>query len=73
MKDVSKCLGEIGRANSKVFTILGLTSGFWQMALDAFTAFTVLGMGQFEWKVVPMGLVSAPGDFQWLVKPEPFL
>jgi hypothetical protein len=42
------------------------------MALDPksrpYTAFTVPRMGQFEWKVVSMGLASAPSDFQQLIE-----
>ena len=42
------------------------------MALDPksrpYTAFTVPGMGQFEWKVVSMGLALAPSAFQRLVE-----
>jgi hypothetical protein len=72
MKDVQECISEIGRAGSTIFTTLDLTSGFWQMALDPksrpYTAFTVPGMGQFEWKVVSMGLASAPAAFQRLVE-----
>jgi hypothetical protein len=34
MNDVQECISEIGRAGSTIFTILDLTSGFWQMALD---------------------------------------
>ena len=72
MKDVQECISEIGRAGSTIFTTLDLTSGFWQMALEPksrpYTAFTVPGMGQFEWKVVSMGLASAPSAFQRLVE-----
>ena len=72
MKDVSECISEIGRAGSSIFTTLDLTSGFWQMALDAksrpYTAFTVPGLGQFEWKVVSMGLSSGPSAYQRLVE-----
>ncbi len=72
MKDVQECISEIGRAGSTIFTTLDLTSGFWQMALNPkswpYTAFTVPGMGQFEWKVVSMGLASAPSAFQRLVE-----
>jgi hypothetical protein len=72
MKDVHECISEIGRAGSTIFTTLDLTSGFWQMALDPksqpYTAFTVPGMGQFEWRVVSMGLASAPSAFQRLVE-----
>jgi Reverse transcriptase (RNA-dependent DNA polymerase) len=72
MKDVQECISEIGQAGSTIFTTLELTSGFWQMALDPkswpYTAFMVPGMGQFEWKVVSMGLASAPSAFQRLVE-----
>jgi hypothetical protein len=60
MKDVQECISVIGQAGSTIFTILDLNSGFLPMALDPksehYTAVTVPGMGQFEWKV---GLVSA--------------
>ncbi|MGI9142025.1 MAG: reverse transcriptase domain-containing protein, partial [Fluviibacter sp.] len=72
MKDVSECISEIGRAGSKIFTTIDLTSGFWQMALDAksreYTAFTIPGLGQFEWKVLSMGLASAPSGYQRLLE-----
>ncbi len=42
------------------------------MALDPksrpYTAFTLPGMGQFEWKVVSMGFASAPSAFRHLVE-----
>ncbi len=45
MKEISKCIGDIGRANLSIFTTLDLTSGFWQMKLDPesqpLTAFTI--------------------------------
>jgi hypothetical protein len=70
--ELQECISEIGRAGSTIFKTLDLTSGFWQMALDPksrpYTAFTVPGMGQFEWKVVSMGLASAPSAFQRLVE-----
>ncbi len=72
MKDVQECISKIGFAGSTIFTTLDLTSRFWQMALDPssrpYIVFTVPGMGQFEWKVVSMGLASAPSAFQWLVE-----
>ena len=72
MKDVSECIGEIGRSHSTLFSTLDLTSGFWQMTLHpdsrSFTAFTVPGMGQFEWVTSAMGLLGCPATFQRLVE-----
>jgi hypothetical protein len=51
MKEITECIGDIGRANSTIFSTLDLTSGFWQMKLDEdsqpLTAFTIPGKGQF--------------------------
>ena len=72
MKEISECIGDIGRANSSIFTTLDLTSGFWQMPLHPqdshFTAFTVPGRGQFEWLTSPMGLLGCPASFQRLME-----
>jgi len=72
MHDVNECVAEIGRAGSTIFTTLDLTSGFWQMALQPrsrpYTAFTIPGKGQFQWKVAPMGLLGSPASFQRLVE-----
>jgi hypothetical protein len=59
MKEITECIGDIGRADSTIFTTLDLTSGFWHMQLDEdsqkLTAFTIPGMGQFHWITSPMG------------------
>jgi hypothetical protein len=72
MKDVTECINEIGRANSTIFSTLDLTSGFWQMLLHPksrkFTAFTLPGLGQFEWITSSMGLLGCPSSFQRLVE-----
>ena len=72
MKDVSECIGEIGRSHSSIFTTIDLTGGFWQLLLQPkarpYTAFTVPGMGQFQWVTTPMGLLGAPASFQRLME-----
>ncbi len=72
MKEITECIGDIGRANSKIFSTLDLTSGFWQMKLDKksqpLTAFTIPGKGQFHWITSPMGLLGCPASFQCLME-----
>ena len=52
---------------AKFFSKLDFTSGYWQIEVDPAdrhkTAFTTR-YGLFEWRVMPMGLTSAPGTFQ---------
>jgi len=72
MKEISECIGDIGRANSSIFTTLDLTSGCWQMKLDPesqpLTAFTIPNRGQFHWITSPMGLLGCPASFQGLME-----
>ena len=66
-REVSDCLDELGRSKSKVFTSLDLTAGYWQVPLAKesrkATAFTIPGLGSFEWNRTPMGLLGAPATF----------
>jgi hypothetical protein len=72
MKEITECIGDIGRANSTIFSTLDLTSGFWQMKLNEdsqdLTAFTIPGKGQFAWVTSPMGLLGCPASFQRLME-----
>jgi hypothetical protein len=72
MKDVSKCIGKIGRSGSTIFSTINLTAGFWQMILHLrarpYTAVTVPGMGQIQWVTSPMGLLRCPASFQRLME-----
>jgi hypothetical protein len=72
MKNVSECIGEIGKTGSTLFSTIDLTAGFWQMILHPrawpYTAFTVPGMGQFQWVTSPMGLLGCPSSFQRLME-----
>jgi len=72
MRDVNHCIDEIGNSGSKIFSTIDLTSGFWQMVLKPecceYTAFTVYGMDQYEFKTSPMGLLGCPTSFQWFME-----
>ena len=72
MQTVDECISQIGKANSTIFSTLDLTSGYHQMLLEPksrhFTAFTVPGLGQFEWLTTSMGLRGAVASFQRMVE-----
>ena len=72
MKDTHECIGDIGKAEFTIFSTIDLTSGFWQMPLHPEsvpkTAFTLPGLGQFEWLMSPMGLIGCPASFQRLME-----
>ena len=58
-------------AGSKHFSTLDLSSGYWQVPLDADaqkkSAITTRS-GLWKWKVLPFGLTSAPATFQRLME-----
>ena len=64
MKDIHECLGDIGKSESTILSTIDLTSGFWQMLLHKDSipkmAFTLPGLGQYEWLTFPMGLIGYP-------------
>jgi hypothetical protein len=60
MKEIMNCIGNLGTANSNIFSTLDLTSGFLQLELPD-------GKGQFHWITSPMGLLGCPESFQRLM------
>jgi hypothetical protein len=72
MKDASECIGKIGRSGSTIFSTIDLTAGFWHMILyphaRPYTAFTIPGMGPFQWVTSPMGLLGCPASFKRLME-----
>jgi len=72
MKEITECIGDIGRINSTIFSTRELTSGFWQIQLDEksqnITAFTIPGQGQYHWITSPEGLLGCPASFQRLME-----
>jgi hypothetical protein len=71
IRTIDQCLEELGAAQSKVFSCLDLTNGFWQLDLQPesrpYTAFTIPGLGQFQWTVMPQGLMGGPASFSRLM------
>jgi hypothetical protein len=71
IRSVEECLHEVGKAGSKMFSALDLTSGFWQLPMDPkakhLTSFTVPAMGQYQWLMAPMGLQGSPASFSRLM------
>lgn len=55
-------------AASKVWSVIDLSSGFWNQVLDpkssAYTAFSVPGKGHFEYTRSAQGLCNSPASFQ---------
>lgn len=58
-------------ASSKVWSVIDLSSGFWNQTLDPssspYTAFAVPGMGHYEYSRSAQGLCNSPAAFQRLL------
>ncbi|KAL7291780.1 hypothetical protein TKK_0014563 [Trichogramma kaykai] len=61
-------------SDAKVFTMLDLKSGYWQIPMDKtakpYTAFTTPTGGSYQFREMPFGLKGAPGTFQRLMSQE---
>ena len=66
-------------ADHKYYTRLDLASGFWQIRIDPAdedkTGFVAPSLGQFCWRVLPMGLKTSPSVFARMMQKvlKPFL
>ena len=67
MKEIQDYIDEIGRSQSRIFSKMDLTSGYWQQSLEPnsrpYTAFTVPGKARYEWRVCAQGLSGSPSSF----------
>ena len=57
----------IGEKKPQYFSVLDLSSGFWQLELDEETKHKtsfVTRCGQYQWNVLPFGLTNSPITFQ---------
>ena len=72
IKEITECIRDIGRANSAIFSMLDLTSGFWQMQFDEdsqlLTPFTIPSKGQYHWVTSPICLLGCPDSLQRLME-----
>ena len=71
IRDVKSCIDEIGRCRSSIFSTMDLAKGFFQQELEKdsreFTAFTVPGVGSFQFTVSCFGSHGAPASFSYLI------
>ena len=71
IRDIKSCINEIGRENSKVFSSMDLSKGFFQQNLAKesrpYTSFTVPGLGSFQFTVSCFGSHGAPSSFSYLM------
>lgn len=65
MPTIEEVATKLSRA--KVFSVLDVKSGFWQVSLDdEFSKLTTFNTpyGRFRWLRMPFGICSAPEEFQ---------
>ena len=71
IRDVKACIDEIGAERSNVFSTMDLTKGFFQQNLEKesrkYTAFTVPGLGSYQFTVSCFGSHGAPSSFSYLM------
>ena len=71
IRDVKTCIDEIGAERLNVFSTMDLTKGFFQQNLEKesrkYTAFTVPGLGSFQFTVSCFGSHEAPSSFSYLM------
>ena len=71
-REVADCVDEVGKRQSDVFSSLDFLSGYWQQVMEEssrpMTAFTVPGVGRFQWTRTVMGLAGAPSSFSRLME-----
>ncbi len=69
LPQISEIFDALGKA--QYFTKMDFISGFYQIGMHPAdihkTAFTVPGLGLYEWLVLPMGLTGSPATFQALL------
>ena len=67
IRDVRECIDTVGKARSEIFSTMDITSSFWQLELEEaarqFTAFTIPGVGRYQWNTTPMGLHGSTSSF----------
>ena len=71
IRDVKSCIDEIGCCRLSIFSTMDLVKGFFQLELEKshreYMAFTVPGVGSFQFTVSCFGSHGAPASFFYLI------